>query len=97
MYEKHIKLFSLSLIRIQNMKIIDGKPEYRGAVVRFIYRSYSNGFYGYFLFCGAHITTYVIFGVLMIRVFVFSVLKLFVFSLKWFISLLKKKRLFYKH
>ena len=78
------------------MKIIDGKPEYRGAVVRLNLQVVFTILYGYFLICGVHITTYVIFGVLMIRVFVFSGLSCFVFSLKWCISLLKK-RLFYEH
>ena len=59
------------------MKIIDGKPEYRGAVVRFNLQVIFTILYGYFLFCGVHITTYAIFGILMIHFFVFSGLKLF--------------------
>ena len=62
------------------MKIIDGKPEYRGAMVRFNLQVIFTILYGYFLFCGVHITTSVIFGVFMVRVFVFSGLKLFRFQ-----------------
>lgn len=39
------------------MKIIDGKPEYRGAVVRFNLQVIFTILYGYFLICGVHITT----------------------------------------
>lgn len=75
------------------MKIIDGKPEYRGAVVRFNLQVIFTILYGYFLICGVHITTYVIFGVLMIHVFVFSGLKLFRFQPEVVYFFVEKKKI----
>lgn len=73
------------------MKIIDGKPEYRGAVVRFHLQIILTILYGYFLFCGVHIATSVIFGVFMVRVFVFSGLKLFRFQPEVVYFIVEKK------